>query len=158
MRRAHSSFPVKLGLIIGAILASATAGLAQQDVPDNESTRSVVKQILDSKIYNDLLEQGYTRSHEPQFNLISSSTYQDIRYTLEAGYTYQFLGKCDNDCDDLDLKLFDSDGTLRDYDTRDDDYPLVSYTPRYTRTFTLRVIMASCATPNCWSGVVALRK
>jgi len=140
------------------LLASPRGAVRAQDIPDNASTRSVVSQIQNSRNYTNLLEKGYTTSHQPRFDLLNDGAYQDVQYQLEAGYTYFFLGKCDQDCSDLDFKLFDYDGELMDSDLRDDDYPVVSYTPSFTRTFTLRVIMAKCATTNCWSGVVAVRK
>jgi hypothetical protein len=141
-----------------ALLATPLVATHAQDIPDNASTRSVVSQILSSRNYKNLLDKGYTSSHSPQFNLLNDGAYEDVQYQLEGGYTYYFVGKCDQDCSDLDLKLFDADGEMMDSDLGDDDYPIVTYTPSFTRTFTLRIIMAKCSTTNCWSGVVAVRK
>lgn len=140
------------------LLSSPRRAIGAQDIPDNESTRSVISQIQNSRNYTGLLARGYTTSHQTRFDLLDDGAYQDVQYQLEAGYTYYFIGHCDQDCSDLDLKLFDYDGELMDSDLSDDDYPVVTYTPSFTRTFTLRVIMAKCSTTNCWSGVVAVRK
>ena len=128
-----------------------------QRVPNNASTRLVASQILDSRIYNQLLREGYAKSHEPEFTYLENNRYKEYSYEVQAGYSYFFLGKCDEDCDDLDLKLYSSDGDLLDADTSSDDYPVVRFTPRRDRTLVLRVIMASCSS-TCWSAVVAQRK
>lgn len=62
-----------------------------------------------------------------------------------AGYFNEgesIYGECDRDCDDIDLKLYDSDGDLVDEDTLSDDVPTVE--APYEGWFTIKVIMHSC--------------
>lgn len=69
--------------------------------------------------------------------------------TLRSGYDYTFAGVCDDDCDDLDLQLFDENGNLIDEDLLADDVPVVSVSPSWTGVFHVKVIMASCYIEPC---------
>jgi hypothetical protein len=68
-----------------------------------------------------------------------------------------FTGACDEDCKDLDLKVFVSDGDLVRKDTAPDDHPAILYTAQESRVFTLRVIMARCDRGPCKFGVGVFR-
>jgi hypothetical protein len=79
--------------------------------------------------------------------------YTTLSVTLRAGVTYALVGVCDNDCDDLDFRLFGSQGREVAYDTAADDTAIVKVTPGRTQAYRLRVIMASCTTEPCSFGV-----
>jgi hypothetical protein len=84
---------------------------------------------------------------------LHNRTYTTLSVTLRAGVTYALVGVCDNDCSDLDFRLFDSEGREVVYDTDADDTPLVTVTPSRTQAYQLRVIMASCSAEPCSFGV-----
>jgi hypothetical protein len=75
--------------------------------------------------------------------------------TLRSGYSYDFAGACDRDCDDLDLQLFDENWNLIDEDLLENDLPLVSASPSWTGVFYVKVIMASCYVSPCRYVVVS---
>jgi hypothetical protein len=52
------------------------------------------------------------------------------------------FGVCDDDCNDLDINLYDLTGTLISSDTLTDDLPVV--VAPYEGTFNVEVIMTSC--------------
>ncbi|MGZ8376174.1 MAG: hypothetical protein ACXW05_21115 [Gemmatirosa sp.] len=112
--------------------------------------------LLSSRALRAYQQQGYTESHAPHYALTTARGYTDVRYALVAGRTYQLIGKCDNDCTDLDFRLYDENSQLVASDTGADDIPMVSVAPRRSATFTLRVSMATCSTSRCGWGVVAL--
>jgi hypothetical protein len=72
---------------------------------------------------------------------------------LNAGTEYRIVGVCDNDCSDVDLKLFNPAGTMVDEDIETDDVPVLSITPPATREYTIRAIMATCSVNPCRFGV-----
>lgn len=96
-------------------------------------------------------------SHEVFIDTLRKGYYKDIDYRLEAGVRYIFVGACDQDCADLDLKLFDDNWTLIDADTKPDAEPVLLITVRRTTTFHLRVIMEACSSNPCWWGVGAYK-
>jgi hypothetical protein len=69
--------------------------------------------------------------------------------TLRAGSEYRLFGACDEDCQDLDLEIYDANGRLVDEDTASDDFPVVSVRPRYTQEYSFRVTMADCSYEPC---------
>ncbi|RDI96607.1 hypothetical protein DV704_02005 [Meiothermus sp. QL-1] len=87
------------------------------------------------------------------FNRVYDHLYQGrsqfVRVRLEAGRTYWITAACDDDCDDLDLTLFDENNNLIDADTAPDDEPLVRVTPIRTAQFRYRVDMVSCKVEPC---------
>jgi hypothetical protein len=113
-------------------------------------------QLLTSPTVHNLLANRYVRTHDLHYGVLPARTSDDVTMTLHAGVTYKLVGKCDADCLDLDFALFDRFGTLLDSDTLDDDYPVVTVTPRRTETYRLRVSVHSCRTRDCGWGVVVL--
>lgn len=102
-----------------------------------------------------LLNLGYDvrSSYEPFVGTLRNNTYTDVTYTLQGGVPYALVGVCDNDCPDLDLKLYDENYHLIDSDTQPDATPVIQVTPRWTGTFHVRVIMSRCNNSPCWYGI-----
>jgi hypothetical protein len=118
-------------LIRGTALLTATLLLAAAGpAPSDPSPVS----------FSGSLRDGYYRVHS---------------VTLRAGYDYTLVGACDDDCDDLDLQLFDEDGNLIDEDLLSDDIPEVSVSPRWTGVFHVKVIMESCYIEPCRYAVAS---
>jgi hypothetical protein len=102
-----------------------------------------------------LLNLGYdvTSSYEPYTGNLRDNTYTDVNYTLRQGVPYALVGICDDDCSDLDFKLYDANYNLIDSDTQPDATPVIEVTPRWTGLFHVRVIMSRCSTSPCWYGL-----
>lgn len=83
---------------------------------------------------------------------------EDIWMTLLAGNTYEFIGTCDRDCTDLDLRLYDAQNALIDSDTLNDDTPIVSVSPRLRGRYRLEVKMFSCSVSPCEYRVGTFRR
>ena len=69
----------------------------------------------------------------------------DNQSTLLQGYFLQgedIYAICDEDCQDLDLFLYDINGTLVDADEALDAFPIV--TAPYEGTFSIKIFMPSC--------------
>jgi hypothetical protein len=92
--------------------------------------------------YNSL-EEGYSRKHEVY-----------LRY----GSYYELCAVCDNDCGDIDIKLYDGYGNLIAQDNTDDDVPVVSCRVVSSGYFTVKVIMADCADEPCNYGLSVFKK
>lgn len=116
------------------------------------------RQLETSSLLAGYRRDGYSESHTPFYDLVPSGARRSTTVRLEAGRAYKFVGKCDNDCSDVDFKLYDENDNLISEDTATDDVPLVSVTPRRTAQFRLEVIMASCRTSQCGWGVAIVAK
>lgn len=92
--------------------------------------------------YNSL-EEGYSRKHEVY-----------LRY----GSYYELCAVCDNDCGDIDIKLYDGFGNLVAQDDTDDDVPVVGCSVVSSGYFTVKVIMADCADEPCSYGLSVFKR
>lgn len=103
-----------------------------------------------AKFYTD---RGYERTHDTHIGNLGDKDRESFSVTLHAGTAYAIIAVCDNDCSDVDLKLFDADDNLVDSDVETDDYPLVRAEVSRTQQFRVQVIMASCRTNPCYYGI-----
>ena len=72
---------------------------------------------------------------------------------FRSGRSYIILGVCDNDCSDVDLRLYGPDGSTVIQDLATDDHPTLSFTAPSTGNYRLEVIMATCRQSPCYYGV-----
>lgn len=114
--------------------------------------RSQVERYLKNSSKN-LTDRGYEQTHETQIGSLRDNENESFTLTLHAGTKYALVGKCDDDCHDIDLVLYDADGDQVDSDIENDDYPLVQVTPSETQRYRVKVIMANCQTNPCWYGI-----
>lgn len=94
--------------------------------------------------------EGFSRTHDYETGTLRQGDSESVRVRLDAGVRYLLNGACDTDCDNVDLRLFSASGTLLDIDVEDDDFPVLSVTPRTSGEYTVRVTMASCETAICY--------
>ena len=139
-------------LALAAITAMTPVTLSAQDRWD----RQVLRQLSQAARAADS-EADYIASHDPFVGSLKNNTYTEIQYNLQAGVHYLLVGVCDEDCSDLDLKLYDGNHRFVSEDTGPDDKPGVGVTVGVSGRFYLRVIMASCGAGTCRYGTQAYR-
>jgi hypothetical protein len=132
-------------LVIAVLLVPAAA------TAQNQWQRTVRSQVSEHGDF--LSSRGYSMSGDVFDGNLKNNYYEDLTIKLQPGTSYAFMGVCDQDCRDIDLRLFDPDGDEVASDVRNDDWPIVSVMPSYTGTYTLRVVMASCSKDPCYYGI-----
>ena len=135
-----------------AVALAAPTGLAAQ----NQWERVVRGQIREHSGY--LTDRGYDMITEVYQGRLGNHENDVLTIDLQAGRAYAFLGVCDQDCRDMDLRLYDPDGNEIDSDVGDDDWPVVKVASARSGQYTIKVIMASCSTDPCYYGVGAFKK
>jgi hypothetical protein len=75
---------------------------------------------------------------------------------LQAGARYRFEGRCDRDCRDLDMALYNANGIQLAADREYDDVPGFSFTAPYTGGYLVTLELAHCAAYRCQVGAVVL--
>lgn len=76
-----------------------------------------------------------------------------VEVMLEGGIEYFFAGVCDQDCSDLDLRLYlEDDFEEVASDVATDDVPLLSFTAPSSGAYLLGVDMADCEEEICYYG------
>ena len=140
-----------VAVFLAAALA-APVGLAAQ----NQWERVVRSQVREHSSY--LTDHGYEMINEVYQGTLGNHEAEMLTIALQAGRAYAFLGVCDQDCRDMDLRLYDADGDEVDSDVSDDDWPVVKVTPSRAGRYSIKVVMASCTTDPCYYGVGAFKK
>ncbi|MCG8329466.1 MAG: hypothetical protein MI974_17360 [Chitinophagales bacterium] len=91
------------------------------------------------------------------YNELNENHYRDHKVYLYRGSNYEINAVCDDDCTNLDLKLYDGMGRLIVYDTSSDALPSISVDVYSTGYFTLRVSMKNCRVEPCRYGFAIYR-
>lgn len=90
---------------------------------------------------------------------LANGTTSMMELNLVAGVSYFIPAACDEDCSDLDLRLFSADGTTPvAEDTGEDDIPMLTFTAPRSGRYMLAVDMAACAESMCYYGFRVYRK
>ncbi len=113
------------------------------------------------EVVNDQLDEalgiaesrGYRRMEGNRTGSLDASENESITLSLQSGTDYMFVGACDQDCSDLDLRLYDPNGNEIDEDIELDDTPIVDVSSSRSGSYRLQVIMVSCSTEPCFYGV-----
>jgi hypothetical protein len=135
-----------VALLLGAACLAPVAARAQSRWEDQVHNQiKHAGRILEDK--------GYTMTHDEYSGNLKESESEYLNITLHAGTDYAIIGVCDNDCSDLDLRIFDADGDEVDNDVQTDDVPIVHVAPTETQRYRLKVIMATCKTSPCFYGI-----
>lgn len=150
---------VLLPVSLLAMLASCAP--TASDPGGTDRYRAFIDTALNKRADYHRTNSGYTRvDGVTKVGLLKSGDSTTLDVTLNLDRSYRLVGVCDQQCADMDMKLYNSSGALVDEDTSTDDIPLVDASPRVSGSYTLKVTMASCsnATYGCYYGVTLLRK
>lgn len=99
-------------------------------------------------------QRGYTRLVAgPVFGSLNDNATNSHEMTVVGGRNYVIFGACDNDCSDVDIKIFDTRGNLLMQDVLVDDQPAVLFTANGSGKYRVDVVMAACSANPCRYGV-----
>lgn len=82
-----------------------------------------------------------------------------VEVTLQGGVEYVFMGACDQDCSDVDLRLYlaeDFEQVASDVET--DDFPVLSFVAPSSGAYLVGVDMADCDADICYYGFRVFQK
>ncbi|APB34035.1 hypothetical protein GlitD10_1710 [Gloeomargarita lithophora Alchichica-D10] len=144
----------KLPSLLGLLLMVSGVGVAQAQ--PNPFLASVRQQLREAGRAAE--QEGYRLSHDPFTGKLRPKEAEFITITLKANVSYLLVAVCDQDCRDMDLRLFDENRNLISEDMSPDAVPVVSVTPKRTATFRVQAIMSRCAARDCLYGVGAFAR
>jgi hypothetical protein len=147
-----NSSPCSAGLTVMGV--GAGGGSPRPSPSDGRYDRQVNNQ-LDSF---ESAQSGATRLFRSPIFRLNEGQQQDYNVRLIAGVPYKFGGVCDNDCPDLDIKLLDVRGNELASDSLTDSLPIVSYRPRQSGDYRVRVVMYDCNAGPCSAGVTVMAR
>jgi len=107
-----------------------------------------------SRMAGAAVQQGYTRYVAgPVHGSLRDDETASHAMDVIGGNQYVLFGACDNDCTDVDLKIFDQNGNLLMQDVAVDDTPVLMFTANGSGSYRVQVVMATCNRNPCFYGV-----
>jgi hypothetical protein len=147
-------------MIAAAALAAAGCGHshpAAAAVPRGEYTTQVDGNLV--RLSSNARTQGYSRVVAgPIYGRLSKDATESHEFAVVAGNDYALMGACDNDCSNLDLKVYDAAGMMQMQDVAADDTPVLTFTASSTGRYRIEAIMSACSRNPCFYGVQLMAK
>lgn len=101
---------------------------------------------------------GYRESHDRTIELVNGGQRPSHSITLRSGSDYIIAAVCDQDCNDVDLEVFDENGRSIGSDADSSDIAMVRISPRWTGSFSVRPHLYQCRIGTCFYGIGVFRK
>ena len=141
-----------------AVLCTLALGcaLVTQATAQNSYQQQIRNQLRTAS--DTVRQHGYTADREPMMGSLNASANEAMMVNLQGGVRYAIVGVCDNDCTDVDLRIWDPSGTKLAEDILTDDTPVLEFTATVTGQYRLSVEMATCRTNPCYWGVQVYKR
>ena len=94
--------------------------------------------------------EGFMFVAGPFAGALAQQRARQININLRAGQEYRFVGTCDSNCSDMDLRLFDPNGQQVAQDTANDTTPMLRVRAATTGPHRVEVAMYRCSATECW--------
>ena len=114
-----------------AIVAALTCLAATPAGAQNNEYRQQLDQQLQTN-RSQLQQEGYAVAAGPFTGALSAGGKERFTLPVENGVSYKVVGVCDNDCTNVDLRVFNLNGQNIGEDVLDDDVPIVDLQPTGT--------------------------
>lgn len=115
-------------------------------------TRQVAQYL--ARLQQNANNQGYYRNAAgPVYGNLRDDQRTSHEMTVVGGNSYVLFGACDNDCTDVDLKIYDTSGNLLMQDIAVDDTPVLMFQATGSGKYRVEVVMATCNRNPCYYGV-----
>lgn len=142
-------------VLLAGSIAAMTLSIPSQSMA-NEFDRYVKAELDEWVVVLDGM--GYAKAGDYHIDRMDDGDQDHDSIKLEAGYEYNIVGACDEDCGDIDFILTDTDGNVVDEDKEEDSTPLLDITPSSTQIYVVITKMYNCETNPCSFGYAVVRK
>ncbi|HEY9692981.1 MAG TPA: hypothetical protein V6D15_12285 [Oculatellaceae cyanobacterium] len=136
--KTKTKIQLTIAILAGTILLSSNNALA------GHAYAYLREQI---RLMRDYL--GVRITHNTYTDTMDDGSDEYITINLNRNQQYVIAGLCDESCNDLDLKLYNTSGYLLQSDTSLDKYAVVGVTPRVGGRYSLKIKMSDCYTSSC---------
>ena len=130
-----------------AVLCAPALPVQTQD----QFERQVRRQL--EEIGSELRKKGYEPTHQVFVGRLKDGQTETVTFRLRRDTTYTVAGVCDQDCKDLNLRLFDPAKRENGRDVQKDEVPVVEFRSDKTGDYDVRIEMAECNDEPCTYGI-----
>ena len=150
--------PKRIAAMLGlALLAAGCGGSRAQPsttIPTGGNQYTAQVDMYLARLADNARGQGYYRiAAGPVHGGLRDDETASHTMDVVGGNEYVLMGACDNDCTDVDLKIYDQSGTLLMQDIAVDDTPVLVFTANSSGRYRVQVIMATCNRAPCYYGI-----
>lgn len=141
---------MKLKNLLATALGTTLLGVPGFTLAQSDYIEVIKEQLQQANDF--FTSNGYSATHEPQIGQIGQGAYERITVNLASGSSYAIIAFCDQDCNDINISLYDENNNLIESDTETDDKPIVQVSPKWTGLFVIQIDMATCNNSPCYYG------
>jgi hypothetical protein len=148
-----------LSLTAGAALLAACGGSHHNasTIPRSEYTIQVDGGL--ARLASNARTQGYGKVVSgPVYGRLAEKGTTSHQMDVVNGNDYALVGACDNDCSNLDMRIYDPAGTVLLEDVANDDTPVLTFTAHTGGRYRIEVMMAACSRNPCFYGIQLMAK
>jgi hypothetical protein len=139
-------------LPLTAVACGGRSNTSSAPAPRGQYTTQVQGYL--ARLATNARAQGFSRSVAgPVYGSLNDDAQATHEMTVVGGNQYVLMGACDNDCTDVDLKIYDTAGNLQMQDVAVDDTPVLTFTANSSGKYRVVVAMATCNRNPCYYGV-----
>jgi len=135
----------------------AMSAPAQAPPTTDESPQAIILSQLQSA-QAALAQQGYQLIGQPYSGGLQQGQTWNVPAQLSTGVDYRVIGVCDRDCADLDLVMFDANGSPLVQDRSTTSQPIIGIQPAYSGNYTIQVQMYNCSVAPCYYAIALYGK
>ncbi len=145
----------RAAILLTVLLAACGGGSRTSSVaPSGGGTYTNQVRGYLARLESNARGQGYNRvAAGPVFGRLNDDARGSHQLTVVGGNSYVLFGACDNDCTDVDLRIYDTAGNMIMQDIAVDDTPVLAFTANGSGRYRVEVIMATCVRNPCYYGV-----
>jgi len=100
-----------------------------------------------------LIGDGFERTHDRHYAKVKTDKTEESVLTLKQDVDYAIVTVCDNDCTNVDAKIFNKDNQELDMDTTGDDFPVLDIRPPETGEYKIVISVPGCSARRCTIGI-----
>ncbi len=151
-----------LACVLALAACNQTSAPAEDMVdPDTRAGQEALAELVDSYLDDAVtqlapLGQPAVGLNDQMALIAVNESPNNWNVPLMAGTNYVFVGRCDNECTNLDIEILDPAGAVVASDVLDDNYPIARVTPSAAGNYTIRTHLRVCTVEPCQIGVRAL--
>jgi hypothetical protein len=134
-------------LLVGVTALAPIPSLAAAQGRWHEQVSTRIDQA--SKV---LTERGFARTDTFEGSLDKDGS-ESLRFSLRGGREYALLAVCDDDCSNVDLRLYGENDKEIGASVGADGTPVITVKPEANGKFRLKISMVQCASSPCYYGV-----
>jgi hypothetical protein len=139
--------PALLTALLGCTLATEAAAQASYQQQIRGALRTAAGRVA---------LRGARAEGEPLMGVLNSGKNDSKLLDLQAGVRYAIVGVCDENCPDIDLRIFAPNAAKVAEDVQQNATPTLEFTAPAAGRYRLQVEMVTCSANPCAWGVQVL--